>query len=396
MEHPEDKRAALNDQGLTHHEQESQPLTEDRDAAARRRKYERDNEFLIAFQTRQQRTADSSIGVDQKTGLDSKSEPTLFPQSHTPSPEGAGSCVNLTGDGGSRVQVMKEHWEKGEPLQIPPYNEPKSASSNGCIVSDGVWGAARETPVTGERSDGDGGGGGGGGETGGRGGGGDDRERRASGGGGGGGGDSQGEGGGGGGGKGGREGGGEGKGGGGGGDGGGDNWRRQDKDDDEETEESDEETDNEEEGEELHGISSTTPLLQTLPPSDNKPSTVTTDHTPQQTRRDHIPPTAADDQPKVETVVTGSPLKVARASSQSDLWSTDSSSVDMTLPPPPLHSTLLMTPLTPSQFRYLPITRSEEGREETRSKSHDIKPESHDQASESHDMSGNRDETSHR
>lgn len=389
---------------------DSQPLpTEDRDAAATRRMYERDNEFLIAFQTRQQRIATSSIGAQQKTGLGSKSEPTLFPLSHTPSPGGTGSCVDLAGDGGSRVQLMKEQWEKGEPLQLPPYNEPKSASllvsstrqkdeneeggsRHGCIVSDGVWGVARETPVTGGRSQSDGGGRGGGEETGEKHGVGDETGRSAAGGGGGG-----EEGGGGGGGKGDRDGGGGGGGKRGGG-GGGDNWRRRDKDEDEEREEeADEETDSEEEeGEKLHGMSSTTPLLQTVPSPDTKPSTAAADLTPHQTSRDHVPPTSTPtDQPKVETVVPDTPLKVGRTSSQSELSSTDSSSVDMTLPPPPLHSTLLMSPLTPSQFRYLPM-RSEEEREERRSKSHDIKPESHDQASESHDMSGHRDEPSNR
>ena len=400
--------------------------------AASRRKYERDNEFLLAFQARQQRKALPGIAAQHKAGLNSKSEPVLFPfsHSHTPSPEGCGSCANLSGssnpESGSKVQQMRDGWERGQPLKIPSLNEPQLISQSvgqesqrkedstvqreaergedGRIEREhgSVVAGVRETPVSGGR-----------GGTGQVRGGGSHREN-----------DGQGEGrtgerlgeGGEGGGR--EEGGAEGGGkGGGGGGGGSDDDKGHDRDESEEEDTEEEEEEEEEEEGEMQGVSSTTPLIQThtttkrtAPISGSAIASV--DLTSLSGRGQALTtPTAISSPPPL----AGDQLRVYHSSSQSELWSTDSSSIDIALHPPPHHSTLLISSpahLTPSHRNYLPLHTAGSGRRvrgdensstkptstakshdikakpvDTESKSHDPLPESHDPLSESHDQS---------
>ena len=293
--------------------EEDEP-NEDMEVAAAKRMYERDNEFLLTFQARQQRKQENPCP-------DSKSDSVPFPDTDTPSPRDAGT--NVPGSSGSVVKILSEQWEKGTPLQLPACNEPRLKVPGGGGVL--VVGVAKETPVSvggreGESQRtksgvGDGGDGvrgeGGDSPSGSPSGGGDriDGGNGASGGG------DRGDG---------------GNGASGGGDRGGGDRRdgdRRDGDkggkDDKSSEEEEEEEKEEEEVEVVQGESSTTPLLQTL---HNRPH-----------------------------------------SSQSDNWDSDSSSDPALPPPPPLHSTLLPSSpghlLTPSHLHYLTLTnvKSDEG-----------------------------------
>ena len=242
------------------------------ETAAARRKYERDNEFMLAFHARQKRKSDTETHPP-KTSLHSMSEP-------VPSPD-----TGTKPGSGSKVQLMKDQWERGVPLKLPLFNEP-------------VMGVARKVPVSGGSDDGESGGSGG------------DRGRSVGGEGGGGVGDDGGEGsdepaGGGGGG-------GSADGGGGGDERGGGNGKKRDDDGSEEDkdEEEEEEEGEEEEGGGVRGVSSTTPLLK----------------------------------PRVQSVgvamTEGGGVQMRRSSSQFDPWDTESSSDDLLPPPSPiLHST---------------------------------------------------------
>ena len=282
--------------------EEDEP-NEDMEVAAAKRMYERDNEFLLTFQARQQRKQENPCP-------DSKSDSVPFPDTDTPSPRDAGT--NVPGSSGSVVKILSEQWEKGMPLQLPACNEPRLTVPGGGGVS--VVGVAKETPVSvggregeGQRTKsgvgdvGDGVRGEGGNSPSGGGGDGGNGGNGASGGGDRGDGDR------------------------GDGDRGDGDRRDGDRDkggkDDESSEEKEEEE--EEEEEVVQGESSTTPLLQTL---QNRPH-----------------------------------------SSQSDNWDSDSSSDPALPPPPPLHSTLLPSSpghlLTPSHLHYLTLTnvKSDEG-----------------------------------
>ena len=315
--------------------EESSVSERDVDAAAAKRKYERDNEFLLTFQARQRRR-------EEATRPDSKpnSIPFPTPQSNTPSPDDSTGIAGDDNTGyGSRVQLMKEQWEKGIPLQLPAFNGPRLVLGDKKEGGASVMGVAKETPVGEGGKEGRGGGGGregnfeeksgGGRKSGGEGGGNDGKFGANSGG---------------------------GSGGGEGGSGGDDRKPNKDASD-----ESEEEIEEEEEGEErdLHGFSSRTPLLQSSRPR--------------------------------------------RSSSHSDdHWDSESSADDPLPPPPLLHSTLLTSsPLfTPSHrltYHTLTNTRSAEeerrenegttGEDENNRSSATITPKSHDPKVESHDQS---------
>ena len=274
--------------------------------AATRRKCERDNEFLLTFQARQNRKTD--IKPNQTTSPDSMSTSVSSSNNQTNNvPSNPGS--------GSKVQVMKEQWEKGMPLKLAPFNDPvvgvarkipETCDNNG----EGSGGGGESGAISGD-GDGDGDGSGGGesisGDGDGDGSGGDGESGAISG-------DGSGD-----------------------GSGGGDGDKKHDSDKDEESEEEEEKEGEKEEEEEreVRVISSTTPLIE---PASNESGlgqilTTPTHHHQQsavQRRRD--------------------------SSSQSDPWDIDSSSNDLLLPttPPILHSTPSPTqPLTSLVSLYL-------------------------------------------
>ena len=321
--------------------EESSVSERNMDAAAARRKYERDNEFLLTFQARQRRQEEATRPNSKPNSI-----PFPIPQSNTPSPDDRGDSTGIAGDDnagyGSRVQLMKEQWEKGIPLQLPDFNEPRLVLGDEKEGGASVVGVAKETPVGEGVKEGRGGGGGREGKL---------EEKRGGGG-------KSGEGGGGG-----NDGANNGRGSGGGEEGSGGDDRKPNKDQSDESEEEieEEEEEEEEDGEErdLQGFSSRTPLLQSS--RQRRPSSHSDDH-----------------------------------------WDSESSADDPLPPPPLLRSTLLTSSplLTPSHrlaYHTLTNTRSAEeerrenegttGEDENNRSSATITPKSHDPKVESHDQS---------